>query len=425
MELPYRLGKYELTRQIGEGATGKVYHALDTFSGLEVAVKLIDQAVLADPEFNEECRKQFLNEASLAGQLAHPHIVAILEASVTEDAGYVAMEYVPGGNLVRYTYPDALLPIGDVLQVVFKCCGALDYAFRQGIIHRDIKPANIMIVSGTDVKITDFGAAVLYKAQVTQVVTTGTPSYMSLEQLNGRRLTHLSDMYSLGVVAYELLTGVLPFQGYTIIELFDAIAKKDAPPPSSYRPELSAELDRIILRMIARSPDDRYLNWADLALEIAEIGRFSTFQQTISDSEKFSMLRVMNELREFSDPDIWELIQSSKWTKLPAKAIVLRENESGQSMYILVSGSLKVTKQGRLLNIIKAGEHFGEMSYIRRGTKRQATLEALSDVIIAEFSFQALENLSPGCELHFAKILLHSLTDRLALAGDRIVRMHG
>lgn len=425
MKLPCRLGKYDLTRQIGEGATGKVYHALDTFSGLEVAVKLIDQAVLADPEFNEERRKQFLNEASLAGRLAHPHIVAIREASVTEDVGYVAMEYVPGGNLVRYTYPDALLPIENVLQVIFKCCGALDYAFRQGIIHRDIKPANIMVVSGTDVKIADFGAAVFYQAQVTQMVTTGTPSYMSLEQLNGRRLTHLSDMYSLGVVAYELLTGVLPFQGQTMTELFDAIAEKDAAPPSNHRPDLPAELDRIILRMIAKSPDDRYLNWADLALEIAEIGRFSTFRQAIPDSEKFSLLRERNELREFSDPDIWEFIQASKWAKLPARTIVLRENEPGQSIYLLVSGSLKVTKQGRLLNVIKAGEHFGEMAYIQRGTKRQATLEALSDVIVAEFSFDALANLSSGCELHFAKILLRSLTDRLALAGDRIVRMHG
>ena len=99
IELPYRLGKYELARQIGEGATGKVYYALDTFSGREVAVKLIDRDILADAEFNEECRRQFLNEASLAGRLAHPHIAAILEASVTEDCGYVVMEYVPEGNL--------------------------------------------------------------------------------------------------------------------------------------------------------------------------------------------------------------------------------------------------------------------------------------------------------------------------------------
>lgn len=425
IQLPYRLGKYDLTRQIGEGATGKVYHALDTFSGQEVAVKLIDQDVLANSEFSEECRKQFLNEASLAGRLAHPHIVEILEASVTEDAGYVVMEYVPEGNLLRYTYPDTLLSVENVLQIIFKCCGALDYAFRHGVIHRDIKPANIMVVSGTNVKIADFGAALFYQAQVTQKITVGTPSYMSPEQLNGRRLTHLSDMYSLGIVAYELLAGVLPFQGWDMPELFDAIIKTNASPPSAHRPELPAELDRIVLRMIAKDPDERYLSWADLALEIAEIGRFSKFQQGISDSDKFNLLRRSNTLREFSEPEIWELVMASVWAKHPDRTTILREDEPGQSMYFLASGQMKVTKHGRLLNVIKAGEYLGEMAYIRRGTIRQATLEALTDVVVAEFPFTALEKLSPGCELRLTKTLLLSMTDRLMLAGDRIVRMHG
>ena len=425
VQLPYRLGKYNLTRQIGEGATGKVYYAMDTFSGREVAVKLIDRDVLTDSEFNEGCRKQFLSEASLAGRLAHPHIVAILEASVTEDTGYVVMEYVPGGNLARYTFPDTLLPVGDALQIIFKCCGPLDYAFRYGIIHRDIKPANIMVVSGTNVKIADFGSAVFYHAQVTQKVTIGTPVYMSPEHFSGRRLTYLSDMYSLGIVAYELFTGVLPFHGRDTLELFDAITNKDAVPPSAHRAELPAELDRIILRMIAKNPEDRYPNWADLALEIAEIGRFSKYQQGISDSEKYNTLRASDTLHEFSDPEIWELVNASVWTKFPARTAILQEDDPGQSMYFLASGQMKVTKQGRLLNVIKAGEYFGEMAYIKRGTRRQATLEALSDVIVAELPFPALGKLSPGCESRFTKTLLLSMADRLMLAGDRIVRMHG
>lgn len=425
VSLPYRLGKYDLTRQIGEGGTGKVYHALDTFSGQEVAVKLVEQAILHDPEFDEECRSQFLNEASLAGRLAHPHIVTILEASITEDDGYVVMEYVPGGNLARYTFPDALLPIENVLQIIFKCCGALDYAFRHGIIHRDIKPANIMVVSGTNVKIADFGAAVFYQSQVTHSDPVGTPSYMSPEQLNGRRLSHLSDMFSLGIMAYELLTGVLPFQAQNMLKLFDAIINQDAAPPSAHRQGLPAELDRIILRMIAKNPDDRYLSWAELALEIAKAGHFSKFQQGISDSDKFNILRTSDTLRKFSDPEIWELVLASVWNKLPARSIVLREDEPGQSMYFLAAGQMKVTKHNRLLNVIRAGEYFGEMAYIQRGTRRQATLEALSDVVVAEFPFQALEGLSSGCELRFAKTLLHSMADRLALAGDRIIRMHG
>jgi eukaryotic-like serine/threonine-protein kinase len=425
MKLPHRLGKYELMMQIGSGATGNVYLAHDTFTHREVAIKVIDQTTLADPEFNAECLDQFITEISLAGQLAHPHIVTILEASVTDDAGYVAMEYIPGGNLVRYTKPDNLLPLETVLQLVFKCCGALDYAFRQGIIHRDIKPENLMLVSGSEVKIADFGSSIFYKAQITQKVVVGTPSYMSWEQISGHRLTHSSDMYSLGVVAYQLLCGVLPFRAKSITELFDSIANHDPAPLSMHRSDIPAALDRIILRMIAKIPEDRYDNWAELALDIAEIGRFSTFLQPVTDIEKFTMLREKNELFEFSDPDIWELIHASKWSRIPARTIVLKEDETGNSMYILALGSIKVTKNGRLLNVIKPGEHFGEMAYIQRGTTRQASLETLADSIIAEFSFEAVENLSHGCQLRLAKILLNAMTDRVTLAGDRIAKMYG
>ncbi|MBI5429205.1 MAG: protein kinase [Nitrosomonadales bacterium] len=425
MNLPYRVGKYELDKQIGIGATGKVYHALDTFSGDEVAVKVIDEAVLHDPEFNEACRKQFLNEAALAGHLAHPHVVAILEASVTGDSGYIVMEYVPGGNLVRHTYHDNLLSVGDVLQIIYKCCSALDYAFGKGIVHRDIKPANIMVVSGTNVKIADFGTAVFYKEQITQAVTSGTPSYMSLEHIRGHALSHLSDMYSLGVVAYELLTGRLPFEADTLAALLDAIANKEAIPPGERRAGIPPELDKIVLKMMAKNPDDRYPTWAALEAEIAKLGRFGASRQDIADSEKFGTMRAMHELRNFPDPEIWELVQASKWLRLPAHAVIVREDEPAHSMYILASGAMRVTKQGHLLNVIRVGEFFGEMAYIHRGSNRQATLEAISDSVVAEFPFEALEKLSASCELRFVKTLLHSLTDRLVFAGDRIVRMYG
>jgi CRP-like cAMP-binding protein len=181
----------------------------------------------------------------------------------------------------------------------------------------------------------------------------------------------------------------------------------------------------MVMRMIARNPEDRYPSWADLALEIAETGRFRKFQQALSDSDKFSMLRKSATLHEFSDPEIWELIQASTWSSLPARTALLREDEAGQSLYFLAAGQVKVTKHGRLLNVVNAGEYFGEMAYIRPGTLRQATLESLSDVTVAEFPFAALEKLSPGCASRFTRTLLVSVTERLMLAGDRIVRMHG
>lgn len=411
--------------QIGEGATGKVYLARDTFSHREVAVKIIDQSMLTDPEFNEQRISQFITEISLAGELDHPHIIAIVDASITDDGGYVAMEYVPGGNLVKYTSPANLLPIATLLHMVFKCCGALDYAYRRGIIHRDIKPENLMLVSGSEIKIADFGSSIFSQAQVTQKVVVGTPSYMSLEQISGDRLTHASDMYSLGVVAYQLLTGVLPFRAKNITELFEVIANNIPQAPSNYRSEITPELDKIILRMIAKNPGDRYDSWAELALEIAETGRFSSLHQPINNSDKFTLLRERNELLGFTDPDIRELMHSANWSRISARTVIIKEDEPAQSMYMLLSGSIKVTKNGRLLNVIKPGEHFGEMSYIQRGTNRQATLEAMSDSIIAEFPFIALDSLSNGCQLRLSKILLNSMTDRVTLAGNRISHMYG
>src|ERR671923_897585 len=165
LDLRLQVGKYDVQKLLGKGATGTVYHAKDTFTGRDVALKTLEPEVFRDPQFGAVHRAQFLNEASLAGKLRHPHIVAILDAVVGEDSGYLAMELVTGGDLSAHVTPDKLLPVADVLQIGFKCCGALDYAAREGIVHRDIKPANIMIVSGTEVKIADFGAAYLKKSR--------------------------------------------------------------------------------------------------------------------------------------------------------------------------------------------------------------------------------------------------------------------
>src|SRR5262249_2451785 len=155
----------------------------------------------------EGTRTEFMNEAALAGRLSHPHIAAIYEAVLQGDSGYVAMEYVPGGNLLQYTKSSSLLPVNDAIQIGFKSCSALDYAFRQGIIHRDIKPANILVAQGTNIKLADFGSALLRATDTQPTLVVGTPSYMSPEQMMGAQLTHHSDMYAMGVVLYELLTG--------------------------------------------------------------------------------------------------------------------------------------------------------------------------------------------------------------------------
>ena len=414
-------GKYELKSMLGKGSSGTVYHALDSFSGDEVAVKVIDPAVFQDPEVGELLRKQFLKEASLAGKLEHPHIAAILDAVVTDDAGYIVMEYVRGVNLSKYAEADKLLAVEDTIQIGFKCCGALDYAFRQGIIHRDIKPANIMLVDGDDVKITDFGAAFLQNRDATQYVNIGSPAYMSPEQIGGETLTHATDMYCLGVVLYELLTGKRPFIAENITELIQKILHDEPLPPSQLNPSIPGGLDRIVLTMLKKKPEERYSSWADLALELAEIGRLSPHQRSIPDSERYAALKRVGMLSTLSEPEIWELVQAGHWTRLHARTEIVRENDPGCSMFFLAQGDVKVTQAGRLLNVIGAGEFFGEMGYISGGDlPRQATVESMSEVILAEFEDAALDRMSKSCHSSFMRALVRNLADRLALADVRI-----
>ena len=418
-----QIGKFQLRKILGKGASGTVYLALDTFSGKDIALKVLDPKLVKSPDFDRTNTLQFMNEASLVGKLAHPHIASILEASVNEDSGYIAIEYVPGGDLSQYTAPGSLLSPENAIQIAFKSCGALDYAFRQGIVHRDIKPANILVVSGTNIKVADFGAAYLCKAPETQIEAIGSPFYMSPEQVRGSPLGFHSDMFALGVVLYQLFTGQRPYMAPTCKELFEKILREVPAAPSSHRPELSKDIDRIILQMMAKIPEQRYPSWAELALDIAKVGRLSVYQSEIQDSEKFAAIKKVRLLGSLDDAELWELVHACKWSRVPARTVIMREGDAGRNLLFLGSGRVKVTKQGRLLNLLEAGECVGEMSYVKEGgIARQATVESMADVLLAEFEKEALDKLSLKCRYQLSQALLHSLVDRLMLADGRIIQ---
>ena len=423
MDLSLQVGKYDIQQLLGKGATGTVYHARDTFSGNEVALKVIEPEVFSDPEFGTMYRAQFLNEASLAGKLKHPHIVTIFDAVVQEDSGHIAMELITGGDLSQHVTEQTLLPIADVLQIGFKCCGALDYAFREGIVHRDIKPANIMIAQGTDVKIADFGAALLRKSQAVQTSAMGSPYYMSPEQIEGRQLTLHSDMYSLGVSLYELLTGSRPFNGKSMEELLGHILRDDPAPPSSVRADLPKDIDRIILVALGKKPEHRYPTWAEFALDLSKVVRLVLPPEEISDSEKYVALKRVPMLNALADSELWELARAGQWTRVKRATPIVKENEPGVSFFFLAQGQVKVIRQGRLLNTIDQGECFGEMAYIRGGElPRHATVEALTDIVLAEFLPEALSRMSLGAQLALTRALVRNVVDRLELANSRVAR---
>jgi serine/threonine protein kinase len=423
LDLDLQVGKYDIRQQLGKGATGTVYLAVDTFSGKEVALKVIEPEVFRDAEFGSVHRSQFLNEASLAGKLKHPHIVSILDAVVQEDSGHIAMELVTGGDLSQYSTPDKLLPVADVVQMIFKCCGALEYAFSEGIVHRDIKPANIMIASGTDVKIADFGAALLRKTQTVQTASIGSPYYMSPEQMRGEPLTHHSDMFCLGVALYELLTGHKPFNADTLDDLVQKVLNQEPVPPSSLRAGLPKDVDHVVLRAMAKRPEARYATWGQFAVQLSNVAKLVLPAEAISDSQKYISLKSVDMLSNLTDSELWELAAAGSWTRVPGKQTVIRENEAGQSFFFLAEGQVKVTRQGRLLNMIDKKEFFGEMAYIRGGElPRHATVESMTQLLVAEFDPDALSRMTIGAQLQLTRTLVRNLVDRLELANSRVGR---
>jgi serine/threonine-protein kinase len=271
-DAPARLGRYLIQHELGRGAMGVVYRARDPVINREVALKAIPlQNEFEGPDL-EAVRAKFFREAETAGRLSHPHIVTIFDAGDADGTAYIAMELLRGRHLIEHTSLTRLLPPSIAMEIVARLAGALHYAHGQGVVHRDVKPANVMFDAPSgELKLTDFGIARLTDAGRTRTgVVLGTPSFMSPEQLQGRELTGQSDLFSLGVTLYQLLAGQLPFRADSMPALMLKIAHEPHDPLSVVRPELPSGLDRIVDRVLAKEPADRYSSGAEFALALRE-----------------------------------------------------------------------------------------------------------------------------------------------------------
>lgn len=264
------LGRYQVEKELGKGAMGVVYQGRDPKIGRTVAIKTL--ALSAEFEGSElvDVRERFFREAETAGRLQHPNIVTIFDAGEEHDLAFIAMEFLPGRDLVEVSRPGSLLPVSTVLSIGEQVATALDHAHRQQVVHRDIKPANVMYDPTTQsVKVTDFGIARITGSSKTKTgMVLGTPSFMSPEQLAGMHVDGRSDLYSLGVMLFQLLTGSLPLKGDSMAALMYQIANQPAPSVRSLRPELPQALADLLERALAKSPADRYQTGAELAAQL-------------------------------------------------------------------------------------------------------------------------------------------------------------
>ena len=255
------LGRYEILEQIGQGAMGVVYKALDPKLKRTIAVKTIRFPEDVSDDDVGRIREQFYREATVVAKLSHQNIVAVYDVGEDSDLDltYLAMEYLEGESLEPYIRPDHLLPMEQCIDVVCQVCDALDYAHDHGIVHRDIKPANIVLLKDGRVKVADFGVAHVALSSRTQTGTIkGTPYYMSPEQTKGLKVTGASDIFSLGVVFYQFLTGKLPFYGENLSAIMHQITTTDPPPPATYNPDVSEAVAAIVSRALEKDLSARY-----------------------------------------------------------------------------------------------------------------------------------------------------------------------
>jgi CRP-like cAMP-binding protein len=228
-------------------------------------------------------------------------------------------------------------------------------------------------------------------------------------------------MYSLGVVLYELLTGKRPFVADSLEALVKKILMENPAPPSSLRKGLPKDIDLAMLKLLGKRPEHRFATWNELAFELSRLGALVLPPGAIPDSEKFVSLKRVPMLSGLSDAEIWEIARAGKWSRVERAKNIVREDAAGQSFFFAAKGEVKIVRQNRLINMVGAGEFFGEMAYIYGGeAPRHATADAMTDLLLAEFEPEAVQEMSLGAQLQLVKALTRNVVDRLALANQRL-----
>ncbi|WP_233575075.1 CHASE2 domain-containing serine/threonine-protein kinase [Stagnimonas aquatica] len=269
------LGRYQVEKELGKGAMGVVYLGKDPKIGRMVAIKTMALSQEFEADELDDVKARFFREAETAGRLSHPNIVSIFDAGEEHDLAYIAMEFVKGHDLTKHTKPNLLLPVPEVLRIMADAADALDYAHSNSVVHRDIKPANMMLLDGSQViKLMDFGIARIADSSKTKTgMVLGTPSYMSPEQLAGKKVDGRSDIFSLGVTTYQLLTGSLPFLADSMATLMYKIANETHASPLVVRPDLPPEIVAVIDKALAKNFEQRYQRGSEFARELRELLR--------------------------------------------------------------------------------------------------------------------------------------------------------
>jgi len=415
--------RFNMKKELGKGATGVVYLAYDNYLQQDVALKLTQLNLFDDDEDGIRNRRMWLNETRLAGKLQHPFIVHVIESGNSDEFDYLVMEYVSAGTLKQHASADNLLPLDRLIDILYKIANALDYANRMGVLHRDIKPSNVLLGSDGSVKISDFGSAFLLNSDLTQVDTVGTLPFMAPEHFRQSRPTIQSDIYAVGVMAYQLLTGTLPFTASSKDALIYQKLHGEFVPLEGRRQDIPQSLRFAVHRAMHPDKEHRYSSWKefcdDLAIAIPQSVRP---EQVRFDSSLFGILRNLAFFSHFSDIEVWETVGISSWQQRKAMDNIVCEGDVSSSFYIIINGGAIVTKSDVELSLLTAGDCFGEIAYLDEVRHiRLATVTARTNLSLIEIHGDALIQASDRLQACFAKAFLNIMVARITAANQRLL----
>jgi non-specific serine/threonine protein kinase len=420
-----RYGPYQIEAEVGEGATSVVYRAHHVETGAVVALKVMrlggKKAKMA-----RRLKKLFMTEAAMASRVQHPNIVQIYSAEIEDDHAYIAMEFVQGTPLREFCSFDKLLPAHRVTEIIFKCAMALDFAGRRGIVHRDIKPDNILLSDGDEVKIMDFGLALNLRkggGDSTFIMGVGSPAYMSPEQIKDYPLNTQSDLYSLGAVMYEMLTGRLPFRAKNRAALMYKIINMDTEPVSLLNPSVPDQVDPIVKRALEKDLYSRYHTGIEFAQDLSG-AKFQILDDadSIRLGRRFAVIRACQAFVEFENDEVWEILRISHWREFGELREFFSEGESSENFGVILQGEVELSLDGKQLAVLGPGEVIGELAFFDpTGHTREGTVVAITDVIFLEVNAAAYALASEECREHFRKLVVDTLVRRVTASNQRLI----
>jgi serine/threonine-protein kinase len=429
------IGRYKILHELGQGAMGVVFRGYDTIIDRDVAIKTVKLGILQEKVKKSELIKLFYREVQIAGRLAHPNIATIYDAGDYNDIHYFVMEYVDGISLKQVIMDKMPLTLLQRVRILSMIAGALHYAHQQGVIHRDIKPANIMLMDSGQTKIMDFGIAMLSSAEDTaspthQSKVVGTPSYMSPEQIAGEEVDQQSDIFSLGALAYEFLTGRKPFTAANMADLFKNIKTAEPIPPSTLDPRIPPSIDSCVMKALQKGKENRYPSASDFADDL-EIFINKTEIAPGSGAE-IANLEILTALKknyaffmDFSIEELHKVFTLSQKNQFGEGDVIFEEGSVGRKMYIIISGTVKITKvfsnndEETILNILKKGECFGELAFIT-SAPRFATARSLTKCILIAMNEVILRTAEPKLCLKLYRNLALVLSEKLKKSDQKV-----